>query len=89
MLPLTLTAVVALAQNPHFQGDEPECTINEMTNTVSCTSAVIAGVGNVDASVELIVNASATLLCHILETTTLSSPTPLTSQTQIVRTILR
>jgi hypothetical protein len=42
---------------------EPVCTVNENTNTVTCTRTEIQGVGNTNAVVELVVEATATGTC--------------------------
>jgi hypothetical protein len=43
---------------------EPVCTENEATNTVSCTGTQVAGVGNTNADISLVVEASAIVECH-------------------------
>jgi hypothetical protein len=68
-----LTAVPALAatnfnnapSGAHYrQGStEPVCTINQATDTVSCTGTTIGGVGNTNATVSLSVTADAALTC--------------------------
>ena len=42
---------------------EPVCTINQTTDTVSCTGTTIGGVGNTAATVSLTVTATANLTC--------------------------
>jgi hypothetical protein len=73
LLALALAAVPALAvtnfnnapSGAHYrQGSaEPVCTVNETTNTVSCTGTTIGGVGNTNADVSLSVTAQADLTC--------------------------
>lgn len=66
---MTASAEVNFANAPsgtHFTkgNGEPVCTTNQQTNTVSCTGTEFAGVGNTNATVNLLVNGSATVLCH-------------------------
>ncbi len=65
MVFVALGATAAKA-GPHYvaPAGDPVCTVNEATDTVSCTGTEIAGVGNNNAEATLVVNASATLLCH-------------------------
>jgi len=73
LMAIALAAVPALAvtnfdnapSGAHYrQGSaEPVCTVNEATNTVSCTGTTIGGVGNTNADVLLSVTAQADLTC--------------------------
>jgi hypothetical protein len=73
LMALALAAVPALAvtnfnnapSGAHYrQGSaEPVCTINQTTNTVSCSGTTIGGVGNTAATVSLSVSATANLTC--------------------------
>jgi hypothetical protein len=73
LMAIALAAVPALAvtnfdnapSGAHYrQGfSEPVCTVNETTNTVSCTGTTIGGVGNTNADVSLSVTAQADLTC--------------------------
>ena len=49
----------------HFAkgSSEPVCTVNQATDTVSCTGTTLGGVGNTNALVELSVDATANLTC--------------------------
>lgn len=73
LMALALAAVPALAvtnfdnapSGAHYRQGfaEPVCTVNEATNTVSCTGTTIGGVGNTNADVSLSVTAQADLTC--------------------------
>ena len=73
LMALALAAVPALAvtdfdnapSGAHYRQGfaEPVCTVNETTNTVSCTGTTIGGVGNTNADVLLSVTARADLTC--------------------------
>jgi hypothetical protein len=73
LMALALAAVPALAltdfsnapSGAHYKrgSAEPVCTVNETTNTVSCTGTTIGGVGNTNADVSLSVTAQADLTC--------------------------
>ena len=58
---VALSATTALGA-AHFQGAEPDCTVNG--SSVDCTGADIAGVGNKNAEATLIVTASQTVNCR-------------------------
>jgi hypothetical protein len=73
LMALALAAVPALAvtnfanapSGAHYrQGSaEPICTVNETTNSVSCTGTTIGGVGNTNANLALITTVDADLTC--------------------------
>jgi hypothetical protein len=42
----------------------PVCTVDEATNTVTCTGTQLAGVGNTNATVSLAVTGTVTGVCH-------------------------
>jgi hypothetical protein len=60
-LMMAMIAGPALAANPHFLGNSPTWSL--VGNTVTASGS-IAGVGNQNLDLELIVNASQTVLCR-------------------------
>jgi hypothetical protein len=73
LMAVALAAVPALAatnfnnapSGAHYRNGfaEPVCTLNQATDTVSCTGTTIGGVGNTAATVSLAVTARADLTC--------------------------
>lgn len=73
LMALAIAAVPALAttnfnnapSGAHYRNGfaEPVCTVNQATDTVSCTGTTIGGVGNTAATVSLSVTATANLTC--------------------------
>jgi len=69
---MTATAAMALTnfdcapQGAHFAtgSGEPVCTLDQTTDTVSCTGTELAGVGHTNATETLTIKATATVLCH-------------------------
>jgi hypothetical protein len=54
-----------LAASPHYKrGGKPVCTIDTSDGSASCTSGLVAGLGNDDIHIEVTVTASAGTLCH-------------------------
>jgi hypothetical protein len=73
LMALAVAAVPALAatnfnnapSGAHYRNGfgEPVCSVNQATDTVSCTGTTIGGVGNTAATVSLSVRATANLTC--------------------------
>ena len=73
LMALAVAAVPALAatnfnnapSGAHYRNGfaEPVCSVNQATDTVSCTGTTIGGVGNTAATVSLSVTATANLTC--------------------------
>src|SRR4030095_6798228 len=71
---LTVTASPALAvtdftcapSGAHYAkgAGEPVCTLDTVSDTVSCSGTVIEGIGHTNATETLALTASATVLCH-------------------------
>jgi hypothetical protein len=55
-------APAASAASPHFMKSVPQCHVSGLT--VTCDRSVIAGVGNLDAQADLVVNVSAHVDCR-------------------------